>query len=117
EGESADALGLDGSETFDIDVSDDLQPRDLVPVTAKNGDGETISFDAVCRIDTPDEIDYYRNGGILHYVLRDYHKADKTQDCSFAFTSQIDKKSPTMYKVALIVSVIRSNNTNKIGRA
>ncbi|HLR24385.1 MAG TPA: hypothetical protein VK112_00870, partial [Fodinibius sp.] len=80
EGESADALGLDGSETFDIEVSDDLQPRDLVLVTAKNGDGETISFEAVCRIDTPVEIDYYRNGGILHYVLRDYHKADKTQD-------------------------------------
>ncbi|MCW9707446.1 aconitate hydratase AcnA [Fodinibius salsisoli] len=79
EGESADELGLDGSETFDIEVSDDLQPRDLVPVTATKENGETISFEAVCRIDTPVEIDYYRNGGILHYVLRDYHKADKAQ--------------------------------------
>ncbi len=80
DGESADALGLDGSETFDIQVSDDLQPRDLVPVTATKENGETISFEAVCRIDTPVEIDYYRNGGILHYVLRDYHKADKSKN-------------------------------------
>jgi aconitate hydratase len=77
EGESANKLGLDGSETFDIEVTDDLQPRDLVPVTATKEDGETISFEVVCRIDTPVEIDYYRNGGILHYVLRDYHEADK----------------------------------------
>lgn len=77
EGESADALGLDGSEVFSIDVSDDLQPRDLVPVEAQKENGETISFEAVCRIDTPVEIDYYRHGGILHYVLRDYHKADQ----------------------------------------
>ena len=75
EGESADKLGLDGSEEFSIDVSDDLQPRDMVPVTAKKENGETISFEAVCRIDTPVEIDYYRNGGILHYVLRDLAKA------------------------------------------
>lgn len=80
EGESADTLGLDGTEVFSIDVSDDLQPRQLVPVTAEKENGETISFEAVCRIDTPVEIDYYRNGGILHYVLRDYHRADKAQN-------------------------------------
>ncbi len=79
EGESADTLGLDGSEEFNIDVSDALQPRDMVPVEAKKENGETISFEAVCRIDTPVEIDYYRNGGILHYVLRDYHRAEKEQ--------------------------------------
>lgn len=76
EGESADTLGLDGSETFSIDVSDDLQPRDIVPVTAQKANGETIEFEAVCRIDTPVEIDYYRNGGILQYVLRDYHQVN-----------------------------------------
>ncbi|SMO60840.1 aconitate hydratase AcnA [Fodinibius sediminis] len=80
EGESADTLGLDGSETFSIEVSDDLEPRQLVPVTATKENGETISFEAVNRIDTPVEIDYYRNGGILHYVLRDYHKADKKEN-------------------------------------
>ncbi len=79
EGESADTLGLDGSEEFSIDVSDELQPRDIVPVEAKKENGETISFETVCRIDTPVEIDYYRNGGILHYVLRDYHRAEKEQ--------------------------------------
>jgi 3-isopropylmalate dehydratase small subunit len=77
EGESADTLGLDGSEEFNIEVSDDLQPRDVVPVEAKKENGETISFETVCRIDTPVEIDYYRNGGILHYVLREYHKEEK----------------------------------------
>jgi aconitate hydratase len=75
EGESGDKLGLDGSEVFDIHLTDDLKPRQLVKVNAKNENGETISFEAVCRIDTPIEIDYYRNGGILHYVLRDYYKA------------------------------------------
>lgn len=83
EGESADTLGLDGSEVFSIDVSDDLQPRDLVPVEAQKENGETISFEAVCRIDTPVEIDYYRNGGILHYVLRDYHRADQAKQSEF----------------------------------
>lgn len=75
ENESADTLGLDGSESFSINVSDDLKPRDMVPVTAEKENGETIEFEAVCRIDTPVEIDYYRNGGILQYVLRDYHRA------------------------------------------
>ncbi|MGD8426508.1 MAG: aconitate hydratase AcnA [Balneolaceae bacterium] len=77
EGESADTLGLDGSEEFNIQVSDDLKPRELVKVEAKKSDGSTVTFEAVCRIDTPVEIDYYRNGGILHYVLREYHRAEK----------------------------------------
>lgn len=77
EGESADSLGLDGSETFDIQLDDDLKPRDLVKIDAAKEDGTTVSFEAVCRIDTPVEIDYYRNGGILHYVLREYHHAEK----------------------------------------
>ncbi len=77
-GESADTLGLDGSEEFDIHLSDDLKPQSLVPVEATKSNGEVISFEAECRIDTPVEIDYYRNGGILHYVLREYHKDEKT---------------------------------------
>lgn len=78
EGETPENLGLDGSEVFHIKVSDDLKPRQDVPVEAKKSDGTTVSFEAVCRIDTPVEIDYYRNGGILHYVLRDYHRAEKS---------------------------------------
>jgi aconitate hydratase len=78
EGVSADSLGLDGSEIFDIQVTDDLKPRESVRVGArKTNNGEHITFEAVCRIDTPVEIDYYRNGGILHYVLREYYKAEK----------------------------------------
>ena len=70
EGEDADSLGLDGSETFDIEVDDDLEPRQTIPVTATKEDGTTIEFDTIARVDTPIEVDYLRNGGILHYVLR-----------------------------------------------
>lgn len=77
EGESADTRGLDGSEVFNIHISDDLKPQQQVKVEAKKEDGEIIKFTTVNRIDTPVEIDYYRNGGILHYVLRDYHRADR----------------------------------------
>ncbi|TYP94116.1 aconitate hydratase [Fodinibius salinus] len=76
EGESADSLGLDGSEEFTIHLSDDLKAQDTVKVEATKPNGETISFETECRIDTPVEIDYYRNGGILHYVLREYHNAN-----------------------------------------
>uniref|UniRef100_UPI0030D3B2A3 aconitate hydratase n=1 Tax=Pseudonocardia sp. D17 TaxID=882661 RepID=UPI0030D3B2A3 len=73
QGESAASLGLDGTETFDIAgitaLNDGTTPRTLT-VTATKEDGSTIEFDAVVRIDTPGEADYYRNGGILQYVLR-----------------------------------------------
>ncbi|WP_454048394.1 aconitate hydratase [Cellulomonas sp. Marseille-Q8402] len=72
-GESADSLGLDGTETFDITgvtaLNEGTTPR-TVHVTATKGDGSVVEFDAVVRIDTPGEADYYRNGGILQYVLR-----------------------------------------------
>ena len=73
DGESADSLGLDGTETFDIAgvtaLNDGVTPR-TVQVTATKPDGSVVQFDAVVRIDTPGEADYYRNGGILQYVLR-----------------------------------------------
>lgn len=73
EGQSADTLGLDGTETFSICGIEALNagttPRE-VRVVAKRDDGETVEFDARVRIDTPGEADYYRHGGILHYVLR-----------------------------------------------
>ncbi|MGC0271602.1 aconitate hydratase [Pseudactinotalea sp. Z1739] len=73
EGESADSLGLDGTETFDIsgitELNEGRTPK-TVKVTATKDDGEEVTFDAVVRIDTPGEADYYRNGGILQYVLR-----------------------------------------------
>ncbi len=70
DGESAASLGLDGSETFDIAVDDTLGPRQSVPVTATKTDGSVVRFEATARVDTPIEVEYLRNGGILHYVLR-----------------------------------------------
>ena len=72
-GESADSLGLDGTETFDItgvtELNSGTTPKTMA-VRATKADGSVIEFDAVVRIDTPGEADYYRNGGILQYVLR-----------------------------------------------
>ncbi|MCI7551560.1 MAG: aconitate hydratase AcnA [Arcanobacterium sp.] len=72
-GENADSLGLDGTETFDIEgieaLNDGVTPKS-VHVSARKDDGSVIEFDAVVRIDTPGEADYFRNGGILQYVLR-----------------------------------------------
>ncbi len=72
EGESAKTLGLTGSERFDIaGISNGVRPRQEVPcvITFENGSRKNILL--TCRIDTADEADYYANGGILHYVLRD----------------------------------------------
>jgi aconitate hydratase len=73
QGESADSLGLDGTEVFDIEGITELNEGttpSTVKVTATKADGSIVAFDAVVRIDTPGEADYYRNGGILQYVLR-----------------------------------------------
>ncbi|MCT1601688.1 aconitate hydratase AcnA [Kocuria sp. p3-SID1433] len=73
QGESADSLGLDGTETFSISGVTELnegRTPETVKVTAAKEDGSTVEFDADVRIDTPGEADYYRNGGILQYVLR-----------------------------------------------
>lgn len=70
-GQTWQSLGLTGEETLDIAGLDEtLQPRGTVKVTATSPDGTTQSFDALVRIDTPVELDYYRNGGILQTVLR-----------------------------------------------
>ena len=72
-GESAESLGLDGRETFSVTgltaLNDGVTPR-TVTVRADKGEGDSVEFDAVVRIDTPGEADYFRNGGILQYVLR-----------------------------------------------
>ncbi|OYN80759.1 aconitate hydratase AcnA [Mycolicibacterium sphagni] len=77
-GESAASLKLDGTEVYDITGIEELNngktPK-TVSVTATKEDGSTVQFDAVVRIDTPGEADYYRNGGILQYVLRNMLRA------------------------------------------
>ncbi|HST73730.1 MAG TPA: aconitate hydratase, partial [Kocuria rosea] len=77
-GESAGSLGLDGTEVFDVQgvtaLNEGTTPGTL-KVSARKEDGSTVEFDAVLRIDTPGEADYYRNGGILQYVLRNIAKS------------------------------------------
>jgi aconitate hydratase len=78
EGESAASLKLDGTETYDITGIEELNDKktpQTVHVEASKDDGSAVEFDAVVRIDTPGEADYYRNGGILHYVLRNMLKS------------------------------------------
>lgn len=78
EGENAESLGLTGEETFSIsgitELNEGRTPK-TVKVTAAPADGQSVSFDAVVRIDTPGEANYYRNGGIMQYVLRNLRKA------------------------------------------
>ncbi|MCC6624611.1 MAG: aconitate hydratase AcnA [Deltaproteobacteria bacterium] len=69
-GESAASLGLTGHERFDVDVDDGLQPLQDVTVRATGADGATKSFTVRARVDTPVEVTYLRNGGVLHTVLR-----------------------------------------------
>lgn len=76
-GESWKSLGIDGTETFDFEGIETLNEGvtpETVKVTATKEDGSVIEFDAVTRIDTPGEADYYRNGGILPFVLRSMMK-------------------------------------------
>ncbi|MDI3328668.1 MAG: aconitate hydratase AcnA [Alicyclobacillaceae bacterium] len=71
DGQSWKSLGLTGRETFDIEgLSDDIQPLSTVKVTATREDGSRVVFDALVRLDSVVEIEYYRNGGILQTVLR-----------------------------------------------
>jgi aconitate hydratase len=72
-GESAASLGLDGTAIFStLNLDDDLQPGQTIQVQAQKMDGTIITFATTCRVDTPVEVDYYRNGGILHTVLRSF---------------------------------------------
>jgi aconitate hydratase len=75
DGENADTVGLDGSELFQIPTSAQLTPLSTIKVVAKKPNGNEINFDAVVRLDTPVEVEYYRNGGILQTVLRNLAEA------------------------------------------
>ncbi len=76
EGENYKSLGLTGFETYNIEgIATDLHAAKKMKVMAKSTDGSTKTFYAICRIDTPNEVDYYKNDGILQYVLRSLLKA------------------------------------------
>jgi aconitate hydratase len=70
DGEGANVLGLTGEESFTIRGVADIKPRQDIEVTVTRPDGSTSSFTARCRIDTYNELEYFKSGGILHYVLR-----------------------------------------------
>lgn len=70
DGDSHASLGLTGHESFDIPVTDEVQPLQWLTVTATSPEGVQMTFEAQVRLDTPVEVEYYRNGGILHTVLR-----------------------------------------------
>ena len=74
DGSDAESLGLDGTELYSIPASGDLDPFSEVIVTAKKGDGTVVSFPVIVRLETPVEVEYYRNGGILQTVLRNLAK-------------------------------------------
>ena len=70
-GESAAQHGLAGTETYDVaGIAEDLEPGKHLTVRAKGADGTIRTFDVVARVDTPDDVEYYRHGGLLLYVLR-----------------------------------------------
>ncbi len=70
EGEDADSLGLDGTESFDIPIDDEVEPLQMLKIRATASDGKITEFMTQVRLDTPVEVEYYRNGGILHSVVR-----------------------------------------------
>jgi aconitate hydratase len=69
-GENASSLGLTGKETFDVIGLQDIAPRQRVQIKATRPNGEVVEFEAIARIDSPVEVEYFRNGGILQTVLR-----------------------------------------------
>lgn len=73
-GENPTTLGLDGTESFTIEIGDQTKPKDVIKVAATRPDGFEIEIETNSRIDTLVEIDYYRNGGILQTVLRNFLK-------------------------------------------
>jgi aconitate hydratase len=70
DGESWQTLGLDGTETVSIDDVNAIVPRSKVTVKITRADGTVLNVETLCRIDTANELDYYKHGGILQYVLR-----------------------------------------------
>jgi aconitate hydratase len=74
-GQDAEILGLKGDEVFDIEgLSDDLSPKKVLDVKATRADGSVVQFQVTAQLNTEVEVNYYRNGGILHTVLRNLVK-------------------------------------------
>ncbi len=78
-GQNASSLGLTGQETFSIHLTDEVRTKERLTVTVTREDGSSFALSAICRLDTPVEIDYYRNGGILQTVLRAILNRERAQ--------------------------------------
>jgi len=74
EGQNVESLGLTGEEVFDIEGLDTITPKEVVTVKARKADGSVVEFKAIALLNTDVEVNYYRNGGILHTVLRNLVK-------------------------------------------
>jgi aconitate hydratase len=75
-GQTAESLGLTGQESITIEgVDDSIQPRQKLRVRARKADGKETAFEVIARLDTPVDVLYFRNGGILQTVLRSLMKA------------------------------------------
>ena len=74
EGQNAESLGLKGDEVYDIEGVTTVTPKQVLTVKAKQADGSMIEFQATALLNTDVEVNYYRNGGILHTVLRNLVK-------------------------------------------
>ncbi|MGC8460547.1 MAG: aconitate hydratase AcnA [Candidatus Dormibacteria bacterium] len=74
-GESRETYAIDGSETFTVRGLDSLSPRGTVSIEVTRKDGSTLNFDTRCRLDSTTDVDYFANGGILPYVLRQYFRS------------------------------------------
>lgn len=77
DGQNAASLGLDGTEIFSINgLADDLKPHKILDVKAVHPSGKEVKFKVEARLDSAIEIEYYKNQGILQYVLREYLKSN-----------------------------------------
>jgi aconitate hydratase len=74
-GEDRKSLGIKGDEVIDIVGLENLKPRMTLDLVITRADGSKHTTKVLCRVDTADEVEYYKNGGILHYVLRGMAKA------------------------------------------
>ncbi len=72
--ETLETFGLDGTESFDVPVTDHLRPGETVALTATKADGTAVEMPVLVALNSPVEVEYYRHGGILNYVLRDFLK-------------------------------------------
>jgi aconitate hydratase len=109
EGENYKSLGLTGFESFTIEgIATGLRPQKKMSVKATDANGGTKSFSVLCRIDTPNEVDYYKHGGILQYVLRSLLKSGKSTKAS---ATKRPSKKPKKKRAKVKVKAARKRIT------